>query len=417
MEHLKKIIKEEVPKLTELEMSLFKDSIENMFNNLIESISQKHERIEENIKNSFEGLDNSFSFYSTIVSVNEINYYDGILFPLIDEKNRYDFDKILKNIKDNNEIKLGKILYFEEKLLDEEREFQGKIFSENQSFKIRFKLIRFDGYREEVKKLYNYSKNNFFSWTTPNMPFLNSFFEIELSYADEEVYKIEEIKNITFDFEELEEKIKFNFCPLWSIEKIHKITSMDAIWIGENKYRYKTGINNLEKTIFINNNYKIHGLDYDEKNILEITIDKSNLKELSCYIIKKNNEIPIKNNIYPLWTNNKRLTFVSGFNNRFNNRIRSIGEIRRILLTMEGAKGFNLVEVKVFPKKDYENKTCTFEINSFIEKDIRNEETKELMILTFECNEIKEFLLGELSYIISEFQIYFPEYRCVGELI
>lgn len=417
MEHIKKIIKEEVPKLTELEMSLFKNSIENMFNNLIESISEKHKKIEDNIKNSFESMDNSFNFYSTIVNTNEINYYDGILFPLIEEKNRYNFDEILKNMRANNETKLGKILYCEEKMLDEEREFQGEISSAYENFNIKFKLKRFDGYREELKKLYHYSNNNFYSWATPNMPFLNSFFEIELSYADEKVYKIEEIENITFDFEELEEDIKFNFCPLWSIEKIHKITSMDAVWIGENKYRYKTGINNFGKTIFINNNYKIHGLDYDEKNILEITIDKSNLKELSCYIIKKNNEIPIKNNIYPLWSNNKNVTFISGFNNRFNQRIRSLGEIRRILLTMEGAKGFNLVEIKVFPQRDYENKTSTFEINSFVEKDIRNEETKELVIFSFECNEIKEFLLGELSYIISEFQIYFPEYRCVGELI
>ncbi len=73
MEHIKKIIKEEVPKLTELEMSLFKNSIENMFNNLIESISEKHKKIEDNIKNSFESMDNSFNFYSTIVNTNEIN--------------------------------------------------------------------------------------------------------------------------------------------------------------------------------------------------------------------------------------------------------------------------------------------------------------------------------------------------------
>ena len=98
MEHIKKIIKEEVPKLTELEMSLFKDSIENMFNNLIENISKKHEKIEGNIKNSFESMDNSFNFYSTIVNVNEINYYDGILFPLIEEKDISYLDDILKSM-------------------------------------------------------------------------------------------------------------------------------------------------------------------------------------------------------------------------------------------------------------------------------------------------------------------------------
>lgn len=418
MEHIKQIIKNEINMLKEDEVDIFKKSIEEMFTNLVESVNTKHQSIEESIENSYKNLKNQLYFSSTLIQVNELKYYGDEFYPIVKEKNRYSYENILESIHNNEKIKLAK-LFFESSYLneiDENRVFSGSISTEEKTYDVEVKLTKFETYKNELKDLYNYSKNNFLTWTTPNMPFLNSFFEVELIDFPQELIDAEEILDIQFDLESLEGKYIKNLCPVWSIKKEIKINSSEPTLIFKDVYRYKTGLDNSVIPIFINENYRIFGLDFDFSNNLEISINIPNIKEFNYYLIEKKNSIKSNNNVYPIWSNEKSENFLSSYSSFYNQRIRSLGEIRRVLHSINDARDFILKEVYVTEREKYEREIVTYEINEWLSKDLRDEARKDLMILIFQKDIIDSFTTAILSFIISEIQLLFPEYLCVGEI-
>lgn len=418
MEHIKQIIKNEVNMLDEKEIDIFKKSIEEMFNNLIDSVENKHQEIEKSIKNSFKNLKKEMYFSSTLIQINELKYYSDQLNPIIEEKEKYSYENILNSIKNNEKIKFAKLYFNNSNLnhIDENKVFNGGLISGERTYDIGFKLTKFEGYKEEVKSLYKYSKNNFLSWTTPNMPYMNSFYELELIEYPEELRNLNTIDDFYYNLEEYEGEYKTNICPVWSIRKIEKLNSTDFTLISKGVYRYKTGLDDKNIIIFINSDYKIYGIDYDYENILELTINKIDLKNLNYYLLEEKINIKNYNNFFPIWTNKKSETFLNSYSNFYNQRIRSLGEIRRIINSMDGAKEFVIKEIYVVEKHKYKKQLKTYEINEYIISDLRNQKNKDFMVLIFQNDNIDNFSYDILSYIISEIQILFPEYNCVGEL-
>lgn len=418
MEYIKQIIKNEVNKLDENEVDIFKKSIEEMFNNLIDSVANKHREIEKSIENSFKNLKKEMYFSSTLIQINELKYYGDRFYPVIEEKERYSYENILYSLKNNEKVTLEKLYFgnFTLNNINEDKVFYGGIVSGEKTYDIGFKLTKFEGYKEEVKTLYKYSKNNFLTWSTPNMPYINSFYELELMEYPEELATVDVIDDLYYNLEEYEGEYKTNMCPVWSIKKFEKINSKDSTRISTGVYRYKTGLNNGNTTVFINKDYKIYGLDYDFEGILELTINKPDLKVLNYYLIEEKTDVKNYNNTFPIWTNKKSHTFLGSYSSFYNQRIRSLGEIRRILSSMNGAKDFILQEIYVIEKYRYDKNIRTYEINEYITEDLRDEEKKDFMITVFQKENIDNFTYGVLSYIISEIQILFPEYRCVGEI-
>lgn len=418
MEHIKQIIKNEVNKLKEDEVDIFKKSIEEMFTNLIESVNSKHQSIEKSIENSYKNLKNQLYFSSTLIQINELKYYGDEFYSIVKEKDRYSNENILESIENNEKIKIAK-LFFESSYLneiDENRIFSGNISTEEKTYNIGVKLTKFEAYKNEVKNLYNYSKNNFLTWTTPNMPFLNSFFEVEVTDFPQELLDAQEILDFQFDLELLEGKYINNLCPVWNIKKETKINSSDPTLVSKDVYRYKTGLDNGVIPVFINENYRIYGLDFDFSHNLEISTNTANIKEFSYYLVEKKNPNKSNNNIYPIWSNEKSESFLNSYSSFFNQRIRSLGEIRRVLHSINDAREFVLKEIYVTERRKYKKDIETYEINEWFSKDLRDEERKDLMILIFQKDNTDSFTTAILSFIVSEIQLLFPEYLCVGEI-
>jgi len=75
-----------------------------------------------------------------------------------------------------------------------------------------------------------------------------------------------------------------------------------------------------------------------------------------------------------------------------------------------------LREIYVTSEYQVNNGIKTKDINEFIIKDIRDEEKKDFMIMVFSKDNQDKFTYKVLNYIVSEIQILFPEYKCVGEI-
>lgn len=420
MNHIKKIIKNEVGSLNEDEMDIFKRSIEDMFLNLAESISVKQKDLEKSIENSMKSIKSEITITSTLISTNEIKYYSDVFFPVINEKENYSNESILKAIKNGEEIKINK-LFFENnpiEMIDEDKVFFGGINSGEINYEIKLKLVKYNGYKDEVKKIYSYCKNNFIKWNTPNMPYLNKFYELEIIEISGNIDDIEQIDDIYFNLEELEGEYTKNLCAVWNIKKIEQLNSKDPVLMSKGIFRHKTGLSNRDNAIIINKDYRILSLDYDNENILELTTNKSEIKVWNFYFID-NPEYNKKysNGLFPVWTNKINKNFISQYSEFYNQRIRSMAEIRKILKSMEGAGDFMLKDISVVDFYSNNQEFFTYEVNDYIIDDIRENSKIDFMIIQFEVEEKNHFSMDILSYITSEIQLIFPEYKCVGELL
>jgi hypothetical protein len=95
--------------------------------------------------------------------------------------------------------------------------------------------------------------------------------------------------------------------------------------------------------------------------------------------------------------------------------IRTKGEVARILQTY-GMDELSFADVRVADR--YDKAVRTYDVNTFIVDEIRRDEDKKFLILTFTATDRDDYLLWDkISFLISEIQLIYAEYRCVGELL
>jgi len=119
---------------------------------------------------------------------------------------------------------------------------------------------------------------------------------------------------------------------------------------------------------------------------------------------------------FDLMSNRRDLGFIGRYSSLKSVVVRTKGELARILSTYEisGALLFQDVEILTEYKKEPETADC----NSFIDDNIRLSLIKKFMLVKFKPVHREDYLLRDkMSFLVSELQILFPEYRCVGELV
>ena len=96
--------------------------------------------------------------------------------------------------------------------------------------------------------------------------------------------------------------------------------------------------------------------------------------------------------------------------------IRTKGEIARLLKAYELSKDLIFQNVEVRDK--YEKEPATIDYNFFIDDNTRIDSNKRVMILKFKPLDRDNYLVyDKMSFLISEIQILYPEYKCIGELV
>ena len=115
-------------------------------------------------------------------------------------------------------------------------------------------------------------------------------------------------------------------------------------------------------------------------------------------------------------SNSKDLGFIGRFASVKNMVIRTRAEIARIIEAYKLNDELFFSEVTVL--ENYKKQIETINFNSFIDDNIRNDNYKNIMLLTFKTKRPDDFLIyDKMSFLVSEIQFLFPEYKCIGELL
>ena len=414
------------------EKEMLGKSLREMF---FEMNVEMQERFQE-IKDKFlevkiaENSENENIFVETVlVKSEDVFKMDGVFFPVTDKVDIFsgDYGNIyLENVYLNLDLrKINEV---------SEREFTGWVNIDGNNYEIKVRFAKDESYLDEIKKLHNSFELNGKSWKTLNMAHFMRCYKVELVEYDFEMERdvLEKIQNgdceITYDFEEIQDKVLRNRELLWNIEK-KKIIS--TIFVRPVKidlsFEYTINFEDNEQILVSNHeNEDILCCYYSGKNKLNIVSKKNTGDVWDIFSIKpiekcrKMLEIFEKNSEnqenYFHFTNFKNESFIDKIQKK-NKNTRSRAFLEKYFLEYEFTKD-EIVLKDINFKENAEENLDIYDCNENLRNEFQREyfNKKPKLNLFVEIKNFNEYSEDKVSFLISEIQNNYSEFECRGYL-
>lgn len=415
---------ERLRKIEDLEQrQLLKDIVSGVFVNLIDYQDEMNRKLEERVFNEIEDVENRFDIYVTLSSKEDVDPIHQCLFPMRPadlETKVIDTAKLLESLKNKEQAVLC-TLFLEcdsiqiQQLLVEKRRFNGTLVTTEGQVEIKVSLSRNSDYLQEIDKLYPIFQINGLPWKTINHPYAYKFLDVNLVDCPP-LNEDTEIIEIMVDLEEYESKKRLDMVPLWNIER-HEVKNVGFPIPAIDKINY-------EHVLSIRKIGNEHGylVEADEENVRyvkrsdnELTIvspqDKSGVWQLIK--IAKMEDEKIGKLHYELVSNRRIEHFMHKFASKYTANVKTKGEITRMINSFEAAVSVELVDVDIVDS--FSRAGFTHSANPFLTEMIGENSHKKTMLLKFKAKAKKDFIANDiLSFLVSEVQRHFFEYKCVG---
>ena len=428
---MKDIVQDRLSKMEDLQQRrMLKNLMTGVFLNLVEYQEELNQKLERRVFDEVHGDEGMHDVIAALCSRDEVDPVHEFLYPILPEDAEpplIDMKGIVEALSQQQEIKLTTIFLQCEhsriaSLLADKREFKGEIVTSKGNFQITVRLQKSLAYQEQVEKLYHVFLTNSLPWRTINHPYLHKFVDVMLVSCEGELDDEDQISEVTIHLEEYEPFKRLNMVPLWNIQQLELRTGGFPIPASDRV--------NFEHVLPLRKLGTQHGylVDADEKNIRyikrtqeEITIVSPHESSENWKVLKlaKPTATALGKLDYEILSNGKTDGFIGKYRHRQAQNIRSRSEVARIIHSYEASKLLELVDLVI--QEAGEGAGITYDMNGFVSDQVRAPGNKLRMIMRFNRREgvgstRHDFVLEDMmSFLVSEIQMSFPEYKCEGE--
>jgi hypothetical protein len=423
---MKEIIQDRLGKMEDLnQRRILKNLMTGLFLNMVEYQEEMNRKLEERIFHETGDSEERHDVYVSICSREDVDPIHEFLAPMVPEDaevKRWDMKRLTEKLAAREEVVLMTIFLgcghdLLKPLLNGRRTFQGELVTTGGRRRIGVMLRQCQTYIQAIEQLYQVFQKNSLPWKTVYNPYAYKFFDVILTDSGEALREEEEITEIRIRLEEYEPYKLTDMVPIWNIERLalknigFPIPAMDRV--------------NFEHVLSLRKTGTEHGylVDGDEADIRYI---KRTEEELTIVSPREKSGVwnvlkiarPVQTRIgsleYALLSNKRMESFIRGFAKKQALIVRAKGEILRIANSFEAASDLELEHISV--EEDTGSEGETYAVNPFISDYVRVDSGRKRMRLCFRPTGSRSFTHQDLmSFLVSEIQMYFPEYRCVGE--
>jgi len=407
------------------ERRLLKKILDGVLDELLLYDEAMFHKVEERVFGELEYQEMNYSVVTSIVSLENYDPIHEYLFPMVPEDVAGDGENIpIQRNPENGEIYLGKI-FLEcdyptlREQLRKERIYSGTLTTNKGEHQIHAKLRSNTEYLSKIELLYHTFQKNGIPWVTINCPYLFKFADIVVTDCQPALDEKEEFQSYQLSFGNLEQSIRKNQIPLWNIEVCYAQTMNFPVPIMDGvNYEHLLPIKNNSREcgylVIVPDEFSCYIKQNNGNMIITAPVDTMHNWEMMRIVLVKPEEF--HSGKYPLMGNRTKNSFLNRMESNGKLIIRTQGELIRMVNSFEAAAGFELSEVSI--REEAPKQADTYSMNFFLADGIREERYKKCMRLIFKRKGKKSILdWDRISFLVSEVQMSFPEYYCVGQFL
>jgi len=268
-------------------------------------------------------------------------------------------------------------------------------------------------YRKEVGKLYETFSYNGLRWNTVNTAYLDRFFDIDLSGLPQNA------RDVEVDYGKYADMIEEELYPVWNIEKNVFKSSTFLSPSKDGLYYEREMIRQKDKEIILRLIQKtggMVGIRQEEEKIIVKSYEESysDLEGYNIFDIRyTKEELPIG-----LISNKRKEGMIGRLLNKAKEKIHTEAEIERIIeeLDIEEYVSLKSCERLATNKAFLEEMKILPDMNNFTNENFQLTDESPKLILRFLRNSDSNLCEAMVRYAISQLQISFDEYICIGVL-
>ena len=267
-------------------------------------------------------------------------------------------------------------------------------------------------YRKEVGKLYETFSYNGLRWNTVNTAYLDRFFDIDLSGLSQNA------RDVEVDYGKYADMIE-ELYPVWNIEKNVFKSSTFLSPSKDGLYYEREMIRQKDKEIILRLIQKtgvMVGIRQEEEKIIVKSYEEScsDLEGYNIFDIRyTKEELPIG-----LISNKRKEGMIGRLLNKAKEKIHTEAEIERIIEELDIGEYVSLksCERLATNKAFLEEMKILPDMNNFTNENFQLTDESPKLILRFLRNSDSNLCEAMVRYAISQLQISFDEYICIGVL-
>ena len=428
MADMEEMIKEEISRISGLqERVVFKDIIENLFLSLYETNQEMYRKLESRI---MDDLAFDLNRYQITVGIVERAYLDPshhLLSPIREEDMSvpaYDVLEVRRRIDEEGQSLAGTYFmeydYLEIQKFLEKGKIGGRIYTDAGDYPAEFRVEKSEAYLREISRLYEVFVSNGVPWQTVNAPYLYKFVNVYLEKLPEEITPAQKILKVEPDLEEFAQRAYDHYIPIWNIRKL----TMDSVGFpvpceDHKSYEHTISIREYgnEHVYLIDDTTHIYSVRQKENRLI-VMGEEAEARKWQVYMIRTGANRRFDRYTYPLMTNHRKDEFLERFGRRQGRRVRTEGELSRFIGSY-GMEAYVVYEgFEILDRDNSGEASESYTMNGFILDEIRDRDYEKRLVLLFRKKSALSFLLRDImSFLVSEVQLMYGEYRCEGQLL
>ena len=417
---IKKYVKDRLSEIKEEDEYIFAKSV--LYDGLYrmsEVFEERYKSLYKKVYDEFESKEESYEIAILLLSKNE-NTFLRMFFPISDldviEDKEADIKEGFKEecMEDKNSIKTVYLNATDsvcKAFLQENIRVSFTNNKEKHTLLVQpKKALR---YRKEVGKLYETFSYNGLRWNTVNTAYLDRFFDIDLSGLPQNA------RDVEVDYGKYADMIEEELYPVWNIEKNVFKSSTFLSPSKDGLYYEREMIRQKDKEIILRLIQKtggMVGIRQEEEKIIVKSYEESysDLEGYNIFDIRyTKEELPIG-----LISNKRKEGMIGRLLNKAKEKIHTEAEIERIIEELDIGEYVSLksCERLATNKAFLEEMKILPDMNNFTNENFQLTDESPKLILRFLRNSDSNLCEAMVRYAISQLQISFDEYICIGVL-
>lgn len=367
---------------------------------------EKYEALEQRILRELDVPGKRFGTYMTIIEKKDFDPINSFWFPVCEE-----------DIKGSRQQKYDSFYFMaeEEKRIDFFRQEMIEGIEEESGRSVRFQIRKVCRYEEAVKKLYALFANNHIPWQTVHMGHLERFFE---------AVPVEELSpgsRIHFQWGKWEEYVKTGMMPLWNIQKEavnsreFRVPCIDEVFYEH--IFYLPDERAEEDGYLVEAKEDIFSIRYERNRVL-LKTKQDTLQDVSVYRLHQETPVNSFGYCYAVLSNKRKDNLAGRYLYQAGNFLQTPMELRRKIEEMSGSYRIDNIDFEISEKA--KSGYLTGDMNGFAGVQVFISDKRSMLIFKFRKEEQQraDYLYeSQIRYILSQLQMEFMEYQCVGALV